>query len=100
MLETTRHLLDNILPEATYRQIVVTLPFTIRLITATNSEILGRINKIITRAISRNLKAKALGRGLKNPAVGCINFIQKFGGQLNTNPHWHCLGRVQFWLKN
>ena len=91
MLETSRHLLDNILPEATYRQIVVTLPFTIRLITATNSEILSRINQIITRAILRNLKSKALQKGLRNPAVGCINFIQKFGGQLNANPHWHCL---------
>jgi hypothetical protein len=91
MLETSRHLVDNILPTAKYRQIVVTLPYDIRFIVGTNSTILGRLNKIITRAIHRVLKSKAIIKGLTNPVVGSINFIQRFGGMANLNPHWHCL---------
>ena len=91
MLETSRHLIDNILPVARYRQIVVTLPYDIRFIVGTNSTILNRINKIINRAIHRVLKSKASTAGFKNPVVGSINFIQRFGGMANLNPHWHCL---------
>jgi len=96
MQESTQHMWENILPEGNYRQIVLTLPFDIRYYVATNAELLNYIIMVTNRAIYRVLTGKALQLGMKNPKMGSLTFIQKFGSKLNpilTNPFHYIIKR-------
>jgi len=91
MSEAAAHLVDNVLPEARYRQLVITLPHPLRFWVATNKKLLSKIHGIVRDAIHRNLKEKAKLLGIKSPNVGSITYIQYFGSALQLTPHFHVL---------
>lgn len=69
MTEAATHMVDNVLPYARYRQIVITLPFPLRYWVATNKKLLNLIHRICIKAIHRKLQGYAIMRGLQKPAV-------------------------------
>ena len=91
MAETVTHLVDHVLPEAPYRQWVLTFPFALRFWLATNNKLLSKVNKIVTGEIGKFYSKKAKADGVLDPLPGAITFIQRSGSALNANLHLHIL---------
>jgi hypothetical protein len=106
MAEAALHLVDNVLPYQAMRQWVVTLPFPLRYIAATNKEIQTKIHSIIMNEIHRYYIKKSK---IKSAKTGSITFMQRWGSALNLNIHGHLIvldgvyfvnGREQLAFKN
>jgi len=90
MVESAALLVDGILPDTPIRQWVLSLPYDLRFLLANNHEMLSDILKVIHRAISSYLIKKA-GLTIKTGKTGAVTLIQRFGGALNLNIHFHML---------
>ena len=91
MAETVTHLVDEVLPDAPFRQWVLTFPFALRFWLATNNRLLSKINKMATYEIGKYYSKKAKAEGIDEPLPGAITFIQRSGSALNANLHLHIL---------
>ena len=90
MSETAIHLVDQVLPVKPIRQWVMTFPIQLRLLLAIRPQLMGEVLHITHSAISSYLCKKA---GLKksNAKTGAVTLIQRFGGSINLNVHFHQL---------
>ena len=91
MADTAAYLCDSVLPEVAYRQWVFTVPFRIRYPLAFDRELCARVKRIFVRAVMSFLRLKARRAGLGSTHCGAVVFVQRFGGSLNLNPHFHAL---------
>ena len=90
MTESAALLADEVLPERPLRQWVLSLPFALRFLLATDPEALTQVLGIVYRAISADVLKKArLARA--SGATGAVTLIQRFGSALNLNIHFHML---------
>jgi hypothetical protein len=70
---------------------VLSVPFPLRYLFATNPKVMSRVLTIVHRVISTFL-IKRSGRKVKSGAQsGAITLIQRFGSALNLNLHFHML---------
>lgn len=85
------HLVDRGLPEASYRQWVLTVPWQLRFLLAVDSECLAdRLRAFLrTRFAWQRLRGRRVG--VADGQTGSVTFLQRFGGILNLHPHCHCL---------
>lgn len=90
MSETAAHLVDNILPMKNIRQWVISFPFPIRLCLAVKPKIMARTLDITHSAIS-NYYRKKTALPKSKAKTGAVTLIQRFGGSLNLNVHFHQL---------
>jgi hypothetical protein len=90
MSETAAHLVDSVLPHKNIRQWVLTFPTPIRLCFAVKPKLMARAHEIAITTISSYYRKQA---GLKkaNSKSGAVTLIQRFGGSLNVNIHFHIL---------
>lgn len=90
MSESAAHLVDEVLPHKAIRQWVLTFPVPIRLCLAVRPEIMARALDIAHLVIGTYYRRKA---GLKatHAKTGAVTLIQRFGGSLNLNIHFHQL---------
>ena len=90
MSETAAHLVDSVLPMQPIRQWVLSFPFQIRLCLAVKPKIMARALSITHSAVSKYYRTKT---GLAKPKAksGAVTLIQRFGGSLNLNVHFHQL---------
>jgi hypothetical protein len=88
MNESAIHMVDEVLPNQAIRQWVLSFPFQLRLVLAIRPKIMGKCLAIATKCISNHLIKKA---GLKNAKAktGAVTLIQRFGGSVNLNVHFH-----------
>jgi len=72
------------------RQWVLSFPFPLRFLFASNPKAMTGVLGIVNRAISTYLTQKA---GLKKPMAqtGVVTLVQHFGGALNLNVHFHMI---------
>lgn len=92
MAESAAHLIDRVFPRAGIRQWVLSFPMPIRFILAKNPKIQSKVLTIVHRVIAAFIKKKARQRGLRTPLQpGAVTLIQRFGGSLNLNVHYHML---------
>jgi ribosomal protein S27E len=90
MADTAALLADEVLPRKPLRQWVLSLPFALRFLLATNPKALRRVLGIVYRAISGHLLKRArLTRSTGD--TGAVTLIQRFGSALNLNVHFHML---------
>jgi hypothetical protein len=90
MAETAALLADGVLPERPLRQWVLSLPFALRFLLATDPDSLTLVLRTVHRAISAFLPQKAgLTRATGHP--GAVTLIQRFGSALNLNIHFHMI---------
>ena len=99
MAEVAAHLVDNILPRAPYRQFVLSVPIPLRYWMATNKKLTAKIHKIFADETDFLYQSKARERGLKTIGSASINFIQRFGGAINLNIHFHLLQMGGVYIK-
>ena len=90
MADSAAMLVDNVLPNQAMRQWVLSVPFPLRFLFASNPKAMTGVLGIVYRAISTHLTQKA---GLKKPMAqtGSVTLIQHFGGALNLNIHFHMI---------
>ena len=90
MADSAALLVDEILPHQPMRQWVLSVPFPLRFLFASNPQVMTRVLGIVHRAIATHLTHKA---GLTKPMAqtGAVTLIQRFGGALNLNIHFHML---------
>ncbi len=90
MAETAALLADEVLPERPLRQWVLSLPYALRYLLATDPDLLTLVLRTVYRAISGFLLKKAgLARSAGYP--GAVTLIQRFGSALNLNIHFHMI---------
>ena len=94
MVESGVFLSEAMFPgNAPVRQWVVSLPIPLRYWMSVNAELMGQVNTIITRAIGAYYK-KAVRHFLlegEELQTAAVSVIQRFGGALNLNIHFHQL---------
>ena len=89
MADTAAHLVDRVLPLASYRQWVLSVPKRLRLRLARDPEWASWVGKLAVRAIGAWQRRIARARGARDPRTGAITFVQRFGGLVNLNVHFH-----------
>ena len=87
MSESAAHLIDEVFPIVGIRQWVVSFPFPIRFLLLRSPALQSKILSICLRAINSLIVKKA------NQKVKCgsVTLLQRFGGSLNANLHFHIL---------
>jgi hypothetical protein len=92
MAESAAHLVDEVFPKVGIRQWVLSFPMPVRFILAKNPKIQGKCLTIVHRAITAFIKKKAKKKGFRSALQpGAVTLIQRFGGSLNLNLHYHML---------
>lgn len=92
MSETAAHLTERVLPAVPIRQWVLSLPFPLRYRLAYDRELMTPVLGAWVRALSASLRRRgreAFGRFPMK--CGAVTFVQRFGGALNLNVHFHSL---------
>jgi ribosomal protein S27E len=90
MVESAALLVDSVLPHQPIRQWVLSVPFPLRWLFASEPRLLGKALEVVTRAIGTYLVKKA-GFTHKTAKTGAVTLIQRFGSALNLNIHFHML---------
>jgi hypothetical protein len=91
MQGTATSLLDRVLPHVPMRQWVLSLPRWARFLLARDPLLITRTLDLALRAIFAFQRRRARRAGASTPRTGAVTFVQRFGGALNLNVHFHCL---------
>src|SRR5438093_11643116 len=91
MADTAAHLIDRVFPRTPVRQWVLSLPFALRYRLAYDADMLGDVLAIFTRTVFGSLRQRARAVGIDGAQCGDVTFIQRFGGSLDVNVHFHML---------
>ena len=90
MNEVAMHLVDRVFPPAPVRQWVLSFPFSVRYALAYNPTLVTKVLAIYIRVIS-NWYEKAARRNGISGKTAAVTFVQRFGGAINLNVHFHSL---------
>ncbi|MBC8423324.1 transposase, partial [bacterium] len=91
MADTAAYLVDQLLPEAGYRQWVLTFPWTLRFRLAIDRKLFSAIISAFLRTLFAWQRRRGRALGIRDGQTGAISFVQRFGGALNLHPHVHSL---------
>ena len=89
--DTAAHLVNHVLPEATYRQWVLSFPWEARIYIAVARVLLSELLRDFLRTVFSWQRRLGRRAGVTDGSCGAVTFVQRFGGALNTNPHFHVL---------
>lgn len=90
MTQSAALLVDEMLPKQAMRQWVLSVPFQLRFLFASQPAIMGKALSIVYRAICTHITRKA-GYTKTAAHTGAVTLIQRFGSALNLNVHLHML---------
>jgi hypothetical protein len=90
MTESAALLVDGVLPHEPLRQWVLSVPFPLRYLFATDPAAMGAVLGIVYRALAAHRVRKA-GLTQATARTGAVTLIQRFGSALNLNIHFHIL---------
>jgi len=93
MADTAAHLVDRVLPGVPLRQWVLSLPFGLRYRLAHDRELTAEVLRVLVRAVFASLRRRSrpTTSGSGPAHGGAVIFVQRFGGALNLNVHFHML---------
>jgi len=91
MTARAAHLVDAVIPCVPTRQWVLSLPFRLRFRVAFDHDLAREVLAVFTREVFDFYEERARRRGLEDARTGSVTVIQRFGGALNLNPHFHTL---------
>lgn len=91
MTELAAHLVDRIIPVVPVRQWVLSLPHRLRYRLGYDHELCCAVLRVFARALLGHYRTRARERGITGGHSGTVTFIQRFGGALNLNIHFHTL---------
>ncbi len=91
MAEQAAHLVDHVLPHVPVRQWVLTLPHRLRYLLAYNHALCRAVLGVAVRALLAFYRRRAGRTGVRDGRSGAVTVIQRFGGGLQLNVHFHTL---------
>ena len=91
MADTAAYLVDELLPEAGYRQWVLTFPWTLRFRLAVDRKLFSALISAFLRTLFAWQRRRGRALGIRDGQTGAVTFVQRFGGALNLHPHTHSL---------
>jgi hypothetical protein len=93
MAQTAAHLVERVIPWVPTRQWVVSVPIPLRYWTAPSRDLTTQVHGIIRTTIAQFYVNQAVKRGAERKKVqaGSVTFLQRFGGALNANLHYHVI---------
>ena len=91
MTERAAHLVDHVFPDVPIRQWVLSLPHRVRYLLAWDHDVCRAVVAVSMRAILGFLRHLARDAGVDDPRGGAVVIVQRFGGALNLNVHFHAL---------
>ncbi len=91
MAETAAYLVDTLLPEAPYRQWVLSFPWPLRFRLAVDRRLFTALIGAFLRTVFAWQRRRGRALGIVGGESGAVTFVQRFGGALNLNPHLHGL---------
>jgi hypothetical protein len=89
MAERAAHLADNVLANVPVKQWVLSLPFWLRYKLAWDHQLTKVVLAQYTQALEAFYASRAEQKGLKHAQTGSVTAIQRAGGGLNVNIHFH-----------
>ena len=92
MVDTAAHLVDRVFPTVPVRQWVLSLPFALRYRLAYDARLLTDVLRIFVSVVFGSARRRA-GFAASDRTIRCgsATFVQRFGGKLNLNVHFHML---------
>jgi len=108
MTECAARLVDDVLPRVPVRQWVLSVPHRLRYLLAWDHSLSRAVLGVYARVLLGFHRQRARRHGLRDGRSGCVTVIQRFGGGLNLNVHFHTLvlegvfvegadGALRFW---
>jgi hypothetical protein len=91
MADQAASLVDDLLPEAPYRQWVLTFPWPLRFRLSVDRTLFGKLLGVYLRTLFAWQRRRGRALGIRHGLTGSVSFVQRFGGALNLNPHIHSL---------
>jgi len=91
MHDTAAHLVEGVIPQVPVRQWVFSLPRWARFLLARDPQLITCTLDIALRGIFAWQRRRARRAGAVGPRAGAVTFVQRFGGALNLNVHFHCV---------
>ena len=85
------HLVDHVIPQVPTRQWVLTFPWPLRLLFASQPATLSRVLAVVIRAIETDLIHRTGLTRRAHARTGVVTLIQRFGSALNLNVHLHMI---------
>ena len=85
------HLVDRVLPEARYRQFVLTFPWEIHLLLSVDRQFMTRMLKAYLQSLFAWQRWRGRRLGVEHGQTGAITFIQRFNSSLGLFPHLHSI---------
>jgi hypothetical protein len=91
MTERAAHIVDAVLPWVPVRQWVLTVPYRLRYQMAWNHGLSRAVLRVYTRVLLDVYARGARECGVSGGRTGSVTVLQRAGGALNTNLHFHTL---------
>src|SRR4051794_13260285 len=90
MCNTAANLVDRVLPDVPVRQWVLSVPFELRGLLASQADAVNAVSRFFAEEIERHLRRVARESGEPRCRSGAVTFVQRFGS-MNLNVHFHVL---------
>ena len=91
MTECAARLVDEVLPRVPVRQWVLSLPYRLRYLARVGSRLARAVLAVSVRVLLGFQRHRARRSGIRAGRSGSVTVIQRFGGGLNLNVHFHTL---------
>src|SRR5215470_2833140 len=91
MTERAAHLVDAVLPWVPVRQWVLTVPYRLRYRMAFDHGLSRAVLGVVARVLGDAYARGATARGIEGGRTGMVTALQRAGGALNVNLHFHSL---------
>jgi hypothetical protein len=83
MADIAAYLVDQLLPEAPYRQWVLTFPWTLRFRLAVDRPLFSALLRAFLLSLFAWQRRRGRALGIAHGQTGAVTFVQRFGGALN-----------------
>jgi len=91
MTERVAHLVDEVVPPVPARQWVLTLPYRLRYLLECDHGRSRAVFAVHAHALVQFHRQQAQRQGIPAGSTGTVTAVQRFGGGLNLNVHFHTL---------
>jgi hypothetical protein len=85
------HLVDHVIPDVPVRQLVLSVPFELRLLLAARADAFTALTHLFIHQVFRCQRERAREAGLKNVLCGAVAAHHRGGNSMNLHPHIHAL---------
>ena len=87
--ERSAFLIDHVIPVVPIRQWVLSLPLPLRYLMLYDHDLTLAVLKEFANSLMGFYQDQAKQQGVEHPLAGMVSAIQRFGGHLNSNIHFH-----------